>query len=115
MAWPPKVGEPFPCAEDAWYAWPKVEDWILGDEGHGPEWAAVFHIGLDDWRLVWEEILEATMGAAIWEVRDRSPYGLACEAQVRIVLGDRNAQVKLSWHYAEEGAAPRLVTAYPTL
>jgi hypothetical protein len=115
MPWPPKVGEPFPRAEDARYAWSKIEDWILGGEGHGPEWATVFQVGLDDWRLVWEEIRKATMSATIQEVRDRSPHGFACEARVRITLGNRSARVKLSWHYADVNEAPRLVTAYPTL
>jgi len=114
MGWPPEAGDSFPRAKDAWYTWDKVEDWILGDRGHGPEWARVFQIGLDDWGYLWQEILGATIGATIQSVRDRSPYGIACEAQVRISIGDRNALVKLSWHYVNEGDAPRLVTAYPT-
>lgn len=29
-------------------------------------------------------------------------------------IGERTAPVVSAWHYAEPGAAPRLVTAYPT-
>lgn len=114
VIWPPKIGEPFPRAQDAWYEWSKFEDWILGDKGHGADWASVFRVRLEDWEIVWEAIVEATAGASIREVRDREPFGIACEAKVQLVLGSRSAPVKLSWHYAFPGDAPRLVTAYPT-
>jgi len=113
MSWPPEIGEPFPRAQDAWYEWIKFEDWILGDEGHSSEWARVFHVGLDDWRLVWDAIYEATARAVIKEVRDRSPFGFACATWSQLTLNGRKAQVKISWHYPEETAAPRLITAFP--
>jgi hypothetical protein len=112
--WPPKIGEPFPRAQDAWYEWIKFEDWIFSNKGHGSEWARVFHVGLDDWRLVWNTILKATASATIEEVRDRSPFGFSCGTWVQLTLTGRKSLVKVSWHYLEEGAAPRLVTAYPT-
>jgi hypothetical protein len=33
---------------------------------------------------------------------------------VHLQVGERSARVTSAWHYAAEGAAPRLVTAYPT-
>jgi hypothetical protein len=114
VGWPPDIGEPFPRAQDAWFEWVKLEDWIFGERGHGSEWAHVFRIGLDDWRLVWDASVEATAGARVEEIRDRSPFGFACGAWIQLTLKGRKSLVKISWHYPEEGAAPRLITAYPT-
>jgi len=74
----------------------------------------VFHVSSDDWERVWRAIAKATAGAAIMEVRDRSPHGIACGVQVDLRIGNRCAKTIVSWHYALEIAAPRLVTAYPT-
>lgn len=52
--------------------------------------------------------------ATIKEVRKRSPHGITCGVQVNLTIGDRSAKTLVSWHYALEIAAPRLVTAYPT-
>jgi hypothetical protein len=34
---------------------------------------------------------------------------------IELTLEERTASVTTAWHYVEKGAAPRLVTAYPTL
>lgn len=47
------------------------------------------------------------------EVRE-SPYGITCGVEVGLTVNDRHALTLISWHYAVELAAPRLVTAYPT-
>jgi hypothetical protein len=41
--------------------------------------------------------------------------GIACAVLAEVTLGQRSARVRIVWHYADERAAPRLVTAYPTL
>jgi hypothetical protein len=113
MPWPPRAGEPLPRAASIWFEQGKLE-LILGAEGHGREWARVFHVDSGDWELVWRAIAEATPGVTIKEVRKRSPHGVTCGVQVGLTIGDRSAQTLISWHYALEIAAPRLVTAYPT-
>lgn len=113
MSWPPKTGEPLPRAASIWFEQSKLE-WILGAEGHGHEWARVFHVDSGDWNRVWRAITEATPGTMIKEVRERSPHGITCGIQVALTINDRSARTLVSWHYAIEIAAPRLVTAYPT-
>ena len=113
MPWPPKPGDPLPRATSIWFEQGKLE-WILGTGGHGGQWARVFHVDSDDWERVWRAIAEATPGATIMEVRDRSPFGIACGVRVDLKIGNRCAQTIVSWHYVLEVAAPRLVTAYPT-
>jgi hypothetical protein len=56
----------------------------------------------------------AALDSTIEEVRDRSPFGVACEQKPWLTLNSRSTFVVLSWHYPFKGAAPRLVTAYPT-
>jgi len=51
--------------------------------------------------------------AAIKEVRE-SPYGITCGVEAWLTVNSRSAPTLVSWHYAVEIAAPRLVTAYPT-
>ena len=104
-----------PRADQAWFDRVKLENWILGAEGHGREWKRVFHVDPGDWERVWEAIAQATIGATIRVVRDRSPFGVVCGIEVDLTIDGRTATSTLSWHYAEEGAAPRLVTAYLTL
>jgi hypothetical protein len=89
-------------------------DWILGTQGHGEEWRRVFRIYPDDEELAWEAIAKAALDSTIEEVRDRSPFGIACEQKPWLTLNSRSTFVVLSWHYPFKGAAPRLVTAYPT-
>jgi hypothetical protein len=92
----------------------KWAEWILAERGHAQEWAHVFRVGLTDRALVWEAIVKASFGARIETVRDQ-PDGVTCGVVVEVTLGDRTARVRVVWHYAREDAAPRLVTAYPTL
>jgi hypothetical protein len=63
---------------------------------------------------VWEAIARATLGSTIKVVRDRSPFGITCGIEVDLEINDRKAPTTVSWHYAIEIAAPKLVTAFPT-
>jgi hypothetical protein len=115
MGWPPKIGEVLPRATECWHERVKLEYWVLAARGHGPEWERVFRVGLEDQERVWEAIAAGAAGAQIATVRDRGAEGIVCGIEMELTLGERTAPVTISWHYASEGAAPRLVTAYPTL
>jgi len=114
MGWPPKVGEMLPRSADAWCDPQKWEDWILARSGHGFEWARVLHVESGDWERVWQALAEAVREAPIQTVRTPEAGGVTCGVVVALRLGERTATVTSAWHYAAEGAAPRLVTAYPT-
>jgi hypothetical protein len=111
MAWPPGAGDPLPRPASVWFEQVKLE-WILGVQGHGREWAHVFHVDFEDRERVWRAIADAMPQATITEVR-QSPYGVTCGVEVGLTLNDRRAPTLISWHYAISIAAPRLVTAYP--
>jgi hypothetical protein len=115
MNWPPEIGELLPRAELAWCERSKLENWVLGVEGHGREWARVFGVRAEDSASVWEAIFEAAVGAVVHAVRDRDPFGVTCGVKASITIGIRSAPAILSWHYSDPDAAPRLVTAYLTL
>lgn len=115
MSWPPKIGEALPRAHQVWYECVKLEDWILADRGHGEEWQRVFRVGFEDRERLWEAIVGAVQRAQIATVRDRGVKGIVCSVKVELTTGERTAPVTISWHYASEEAAPRLVTAYVTL
>lgn len=113
MGWPPQIGDPLPRAAECWHDRTKLDRWVLG-RGHGAEWKRVFRVDEDDRDLVWSAIKHAVQEAAVEEVRDRSDFGVVCGVEAVLLIGDRSAAVKTSWHYAGPDAAPRLVTAYPS-
>jgi hypothetical protein len=115
MSWPPKLGDPLPRADAVWFETAKLELWILAERGHGHEWERVFHVTVEDSKRVWEAIAAATHDAVIATVRDRGADGVVCGVEVVLTIGERSAPVIVSWHYASEEAAPRLVTAYVSL
>jgi hypothetical protein len=39
---------------------------------------------------------------------------VVCGVEVKVMINDRAATVATAWHYADDHAAPRLVTAYPS-
>lgn len=114
MGWPPQIGEPLPRAEDGWCSREKWVEWILAEDGHGPEWAKVLHVGDDQWELAWHTLKEAVAGARIETVRPRQDGEFSCGVSVELSIAGRTAIVVSAWHYSEPDAAPRLVTAYPT-
>ena len=115
MNWRPNVGEPLPRAEDAWYEQAKLEDWILAERGHGPEWQRVFNVGVEDSARVCKAIAMAAPQSQVGTVRDRGAEGIVCGVRVDLTIGGRSAPVALSWHHTDPLAAPRLVTAYISL
>jgi len=114
MGWPPRIGETLPRAADAWCVREKWLAWILAADGHGSEWANVLQVATDEWELAWQALKEAVREVAIETVRSLDGGGVTCGVTVELTIGERTAPVVSAWHYAKLGAAPRLVTAYPT-
>jgi hypothetical protein len=114
MKWPPEVGEALARAEDAWCSREKWVAWILVEPGHGADRAKVFQVEADEWELAWHALKDAVGDAAIGTVRLLDAGGVSCGLTVELSIGERSAPVVSAWHYAEPGAPPRLVTAYPT-
>jgi hypothetical protein len=110
----PTIGQPMPRASHAYATEDKWRGWILAAQGHGAEWARVFGVGPADSERVWAAIAEAVRDAPVSVLRDRPPHGVVCGVEVTLTIDDRTASVATAWHYADEDAAPRLVTAYPT-
>ena len=103
-----------PRADDAYATDDKWRGWILAAAGHGEEWARVFHAGPQDSELIWAAIAAAVVHAPVSVVRDRAPHGVVCGVDITLTIDDRTASVATVWHYPDAGAAPRLVTAYPS-
>jgi len=57
------IGLPLPRARDA-YAEPIKWSWILGAQGHGPQWERVFGLGEQDAERLWSAIAAAALGLA---------------------------------------------------
>lgn len=110
----PTVGQPMPRAADAYATEDKWRRWILAAPGHGEDWARVFAVGRNDSVRVWKAIAAAVPDGPVSVVRDRGPYGVVCGVEVTLTINDRTAPVATAWHYLDEDAAPRLVTAYPS-
>jgi hypothetical protein len=110
--WPPILGKPLPRADEAWVE-PRKWKWILGEEGHGKEWKRVFRVPIADPFRVWGTVAAGLPNAPIVSLR-MTAYGYGCGMLLYLTLDDRHSHVMTAWHYAQEGAAPRLVTAYPT-
>jgi len=83
-------------------------DWVLSEDGHGPEWERIFHVTAEDIDLVWSSIFQGVLTAPITAVRKKHT-GVSCEVRIN----ERIAFVITAWHYANANASPRLVTAYP--
>jgi hypothetical protein len=113
MAWPPEIGDPLPRAAAVWCVEEKWASWILAERGHGTEWRRVFHVDASQWERIWEAIATAVIGALIETVRSGLHGSITCGVMLDLTIGNRTAAVSSAWHYAAEGAAPRLVTAYP--
>lgn len=103
-----------PRASDAYATADKWQGWILAVNGHGPDWARVFDVAPGDEREIWDAITSAVVDAPVSTIRDRAPHGVVCGVEVALTINDRTAAVATAWHYVDEDAAPRLVTAYPS-
>ena len=104
-----------PRAAEAHASAQKWAGWILAARGHGPEWARVFGVGLQDSERVWEAITAARSSTRPSRLfATGHPTGVVCGVELTPTINDRTAPIATSWHYTDEEAAPRLVTAYPS-
>jgi hypothetical protein len=71
-------------------------------------------VGPNDSRRIWAAIAAVVRDVPVSVVRDRAPHGVVCGVELTLTINDRTAPVATAWHYADEDAAPRLVTAYPS-
>jgi hypothetical protein len=110
----PTIGQAMSRAHEAHASGQKWAGWILAPRGHGPEWARVFGVGLKDSERVWSAIAAGVLDAPVSAIRDRAPHGVVCGVELTVTINDRTAPIATSWHYTDQEAAPRLVTAYPS-
>ena len=121
MAWPPKIGEPLPRAEDAYNVHEKVRDYSLnlahdvgGNKAAG--FLQILGISSADAEYLAATFLDGVRELPVTAVRDNTPFGLNCNVIVPVRgLGeraDRVANVLTSWELHHEDDRPRLVTAY---
>ena len=107
----PEIGEPLPRAADAWVDDAKWTGWILAARGHGREWQRVVAGGAGD--ELWLVLAAGVRNAPVTELRDLGAFGVTCRVPLLLPFGANTIAVRTIWHYADGGAAPRLVTAYP--
>lgn len=115
MGWPPQVGDALPRGAEAWCEQRKLTQWVLSDEGHGADWERTMLVGVEDAQEVWEAIAALAAAMPITGVRDLNRFGVSCEIDGRLTIGERSATFRTIWHYAVPSAAPRLVSAFPRL
>ena len=108
----PEVGKPLPSAENAWSPPEKWTDWILAERGHLNDWGRVF--GAVDSQMIWAALTSEIGTAPIASIRPARGGGVNCQVDLRLSLNARAAQVRSIRHFAYDGAAPKLTTAFPT-
>jgi uncharacterized protein DUF6883 len=108
----PTVGQPLPRAEDAYVEDEKWNGYVIADVGHGREWRRVF--GPIDSGDLWAIIATAVLTSDVTEIRDLGQFGVSCRVPINVTINEHTAPVRTVWHYENDRAAPRLVTAYPT-
>jgi hypothetical protein len=121
VAWPPKIGEPLPRAEDAYNVHEKLREYSLNlAHGVGGAKAAGFlqilGISAADAEYLAAALLDGVRELPVKTVRDNAPFGLNCNVIVPVRgLGERagrGANVLTSWELRHEDDRPRLVTAF---
>jgi hypothetical protein len=108
----PEIGRPLPRAADAFVDDEKWLGYVLSDRGHRGHWSRAF--GSIDPDALWTMIARAVLDADVTEMRIVEAAGISCRVSVTMTINDRSRAVRTVWHYAHAGAAPRLVTAFPT-
>jgi hypothetical protein len=107
--------ERVPGADRAFIEQRKLQDWVLADHGHGPDFARALGVGLEDLPLVHTALLAHVRENPPEATRPSHPLA-GPEARDWSVLGPleirgRHAEVRSVWQVAPP-APPRLITAY---
>jgi hypothetical protein len=111
LVWP-TTGHPLLRARDA-YADPIKWAWVLGRRGHGRTGSACSSSTSRTSNGYGDMIAAAAISSPVARLRAGS-WGVGCDIRPILTFNERAAGVLIAWHYADAGAAPRLVTAYPT-
>lgn len=120
MSWPPQIGEFLPRAQDAYGVHEKLAGYSLNlEHADGHHKAVVFEAVLDiaaaDVDYLAESVIAGIVATSIRALRENAPHGYLCEVRIRVrglrERSDRTAIVVTAWEIAEDGDAPRLVTA----
>ncbi len=119
----PTVGELLPRAAEAFGVRVKLATYSL-DVTHkkgGPKargFERVLGITLEDIDYLEGALYTGVTLVPISEVRDNAPYGIKCVVIIPVrgrgEKSERLIDVITSWEIRSTGAAPRLVTAFPT-
>jgi len=121
VAWPPKIGELLPRAEDAYGVHEKLAGYSLNLDHPGPGkkaegFARVLAITAEDLAHVAEVLLRGIRTTSVSRVRSAGQYGFHCEVIVPVRglrdRADRVASVLTAWQIRRDGDPPRLITAY---
>lgn len=123
VAWPPKIGELLPGAEDAYGVHEKLLTYSLDpDHPDGGHKARLFRRQLEITAADLEYLAGAILGGVktqpITEIRDRGEFGMHCRVVVPVhglrEHAERVVNVRTVWEVRSDGDVPRLVTAYIT-
>jgi hypothetical protein len=123
MAWPPKIGELLPRADDAYGVHQKLLTYSLDpDHPDGGHKARLFrrHLGITaaDIEYLAGAVLGGVQNQPIAGIRDRGEFGMHCRVIVSVhglrEHAERVVNVRTVWEVRWDGDAPRLVTAYIT-
>jgi hypothetical protein len=64
--------------------------------------------------MIWAAIFSEIGIAPIASIRPARGGGVNCQVDLLLSLNDRAVRVRSIWHYADDNAAPKLATAFPT-
>jgi hypothetical protein len=121
--WSPKVGELLPRAAEAFGVRVKLETYSLDPTNEVAVakvrgFEKILGITLKDIDYLEGAIYTGVTLVPVSEVRNNAPWGIKCVALIPVRgRGEKRGRlvnVTTSWEIRSAGAAPRLVTAYPT-
>src|SRR5262245_56367656 len=121
MAWPPRVGELLPRADEAIGVRYKLATYSL-DRDHplgGPKargFAVILGITASSIDYLEAQVCSGVLGAPIASVRPNPPYGVSCVVEFQLQgVGDyhrRVANLRTVWTLKNRNSRPRLANAY---
>ena len=124
MAWPPRVGELLPRADEAAGVRRKLIAYSLNQthEMARPKargFALILGIGIDHVDYLESEVLRGILTEPVCAVRANPPYGVNCVVEIPIrgigTQRKRVAPVRTIWELTARTAAPRLISAFPKI
>ena len=106
-----------PNAENAYIEPAKVRDYLLSPAHPVGRFKAAFFVSLGYSQIEWEKLRDDLLAlAASGDAVSGEDTGFGRKFEVNGILAapsGRSAEIRTVWIVANEGAAPRFVTAYP--